>query len=116
MTQFESVTGQSGSATVEVGTVIHEGQRIEALGAIIDTERGLIVGYPHHGNGNGFTNQLRTWDGKAIAALEITGTARGFNGVKLTCYAMTYEGRRYHGRGLGDGMSVRMHGGKVVKP
>lgn len=58
---------------------------------------------------------LTTWTGKRIASLEVTGSARGFNGVELTCYAATIEGRRYYGRGLGAGMYLNLRPGKVVR-
>lgn len=55
---------------------------------------------------------LTTWTGKRVASLEVTGTARGFHGVKLTCYAATIEGRRYIGRGHGPGMYLNMRPSK----
>ncbi len=55
---------------------------------------------------------LTTWPGNRVARLEVTGAARGFNGVKLTCYAATIEGRRYHGRGLGAGMYLNLRPSK----
>jgi hypothetical protein len=106
-----SVTGTaSNGATVEVGTITHEGREFSAMGAVIDTTDGVIVGYPKHGDGTGRDggHTLRTWDGAFIAALEITGYARGFHGTELTCYALTYEGRRYSGRGLGAHMCLRL--------
>lgn len=59
---------------------------------------------------------LTTWPGNRIARLSVNGTTRGFHGVKLTCYSATIEGRNYYGRGLGVGMYLRLHAGKVVKP
>lgn len=53
-------------------------------------------------------NTLTTWMGDFVAALEITGTARGFNGVKLTCYRCIINGRTYIGRGLGPGMYLNL--------
>jgi hypothetical protein len=108
--QSHSLTATAtNGATVEIGTIEHEGRSFEALGAVIDTSTGLILGYPKHGNFNGVPHTLCTWDGKPLGPLAITGYARGFHGVKLTCYSFEYEGRRYTGRGLGDGMSVRLH-------
>lgn len=111
---FESVTGTSGSATVEVGAVIYDGRRFEALGSIIDAERGIIVGYPHHSDKPGMPHLLRTWEGKSMGMLAITGHARGFYGAKLTCYSFEYEGVRYSGRGSGNGMLLRLRAGKRV--
>jgi hypothetical protein len=93
---------------VEIGTIEHEGKSFSAMGSIIDTEARLIIGYPKYGNFNGIGHQLTTWHGDFIAGLAITGKARGFNGVELTCYAIDYQGRRYHGRGLGEGMAVKL--------
>lgn len=57
---------------------------------------------------------LTTWAGQRVARLEVTGTARGFHGVKLTCYRAVIEGRAYHGRGQGEGMYLNLRPGKVV--
>ena len=110
-THSETLTASNG-ARVEQGTVIISDRPFVATGSVIDTEQGVIIGYPSHGGPNG-PHTLRTWAGEAIGALTITGQARGFHGTKLTCYAMTYEGRRYSGRGLGDGMSVRLRARKT---
>lgn len=53
-------------------------------------------------------HSLTTWAGQHVAPLEVTGTARGFHGVKLTCYSATIEGRRYYGRGQGGGMYLNL--------
>lgn len=55
---------------------------------------------------------LTTWTGNRVTDLEVTGSARGFHGVKLTCYAATIEGRRYYGRGHGPGMYLNLRPGK----
>lgn len=60
--------------------------------------------------------RLTTWPGNTVARLEVTGTARGFHGVKLTCYAATIEGRRYHGRGQGPGMYLNLHASRKGLP
>lgn len=58
-------------------------------------------------SGDGRT--LTTWPGNRVASLEVTGTARGFHGVELTCYRATIEGRVYYGRGQGPGMYLNLH-------
>lgn len=58
---------------------------------------------------------LTSWPGNRVARIYVTGTARGFNGVKLTCYSATIEGRNYYGRGLGDGMYINLRPGKVTR-
>lgn len=58
---------------------------------------------------------LTTWPGNVVAPLEVTGTARGFHGVELTCYRAVIEGRAYHGRGLGAGMYLNLRPGKVAR-
>lgn len=67
----------------------------------LEPERG---GHPRH--------VLTTWPGNVIGALEVTGHARGFHGVKLTCYAITIEGRRYIGRGHGPGLYLNLRPSK----
>lgn len=57
---------------------------------------------------------LTTWPGNCVARLRVTGSARGFHGVKLTCYSAVIEGRNYYGRGLGPGMYINLRPGKVV--
>ena len=47
MLQFESKTLLTNSqARVEVATVVHNGHRFEALGAVVDHERGLVMATP----------------------------------------------------------------------
>jgi hypothetical protein len=56
---------------------------------------------------------LTTWNGNVVSRdMRVTGTARGFNGVKLYCYSVTIEGRRYYGRGLGPGMYLNLRPAK----
>jgi hypothetical protein len=55
---------------------------------------------------------LTTWPGNRVAPLAVTGSARGFHGVKLTCYRATIEGRVYHGRGQGPGMYINLRPSK----
>jgi hypothetical protein len=55
---------------------------------------------------------LTTWPGQRVARLYVTGKARGFN-CELTCYSAIIEGRNYYGRGLGPGMYLRLHAGRV---
>jgi hypothetical protein len=57
---------------------------------------------------------LTTWTGTFVSGARITGEARGFHGVKLYCYSTVIEGRRYHGRGLGNGMCLNLKPGKRV--
>jgi hypothetical protein len=61
-------------------------------------------------SGDGRT--LQTWPGNHIAALTVTGKVHGFNGTRLTCYSAVIEGRRYYGRGLGNGMCINLRPAK----
>ena len=91
------------SATIEVATITHERRDFTNMGSIVDTSQGFIFAYVSSDEA-----RLTTWQGKTIAALTRTGRAQGFHGVKLTCYTCTIDGARYHGRGLGAGMCIRM--------
>ena len=88
-------------AKVEISTITHEGRDFSALGSVVDHERGIVIGYPKG-------SELRTWDGTVIGSLRVTGSARGFHGVKLVCYRATIDGIPYYGRGQGDGMILRL--------
>lgn len=57
---------------------------------------------------------LTTWTGKRVGYAQVTGTVRGFHGVKLYCYSTVIEGRHYYGRGQGPGMYVNLRPGKRV--
>lgn len=92
---------QANGAIVERGIFAFEGQEYAALGSVIDEKRGVLVGYPVCG-------VLQTWDGKPIAALKITGYARGSSGERLTCWACEYNGQRYSGRNSGEHMVLKL--------
>lgn len=56
---------------------------------------------------------LITWPGNRVARLETTGKAPAFH-CTLICYSAVIEGRRYYGRGLGNGMYLNLRPGKKV--
>lgn len=109
-TQFKSETFTNG-ATVEVGTVTHDGREFAALGSVIDETRGVIVGYPKG-------DKLQSWDGKDIPGVVLRVTSswpvQSYLGSTMYAYSATYKGRRYHGRGFGDGMSLSLRASKRV--
>ncbi len=90
------------AAKVEVGTFTHQGVKYSALGSIVDHDAGRIIGYPSRDN-----RTLMTWDGRTLGTLKVTGYACGFH-CKLTCYRAAVDGLNYHGRGLGEGMILRL--------
>lgn len=90
---------------IEVGTVTHEGREYSADGAMV-TDKTIMV-YPDADQGLGW-GDVTSWRGRKLGRFEITGRARGFNDVELTCYRITLnDGRVYVGRGLGAGMALR---------
>lgn len=106
----EMVTMVTG-AKVEVATITMLGRDYTATGSVIAEDAGVIVGYPYCVGFypfKGFEYELLTWSGDKIGALEKTGKARGFHGSEITCWAMTYGGKRYSGRNAGTGMVLRL--------
>ncbi len=117
--QTNSVTHTaSNGATIEVGTITHEGRSFSATGAIVDESAGLIFGYVKCLNPDSHPTcqrfELTNWEGATIMPLTRTGKATGFYGTKLECFAGTLNGRRYSGRGLGSGMCIRMRAGRSL--
>lgn len=104
----ETLTATNG-ATVEVGTVVHEGREFAAQGSVIDEQTGVIVGYPKG-------DRLQTWGGKDIEGLKLrvvsTWSVRSWIGSTMYAYSAVYNGRKYHGRGFGDGMSLVLRANK----
>lgn len=109
-TRTETLTATNG-AQIEVGTITHEGRDFAALGSVVDEQNGVIVGYPKDG-------RLHTWDGQLIDGLGmlfITSSwamPRSWIGSRMYAYRATYKGKRYHGRGFGDGMLLRLRASK----
>ena len=106
----ETLTATNG-ATVEVGTITHEGQEFSALGSVIDEQNGVIVGYPKG-------DSLTTWNGQPIEGLRLRITSswrtpRSFVSDRMFAYSATYKGKRYYGRGAGDGMLLRLRRSKA---
>lgn len=105
-------------ATVEVGTITHEGRTFKAGGSCIDMERGRIFAYVKqvgfHKNPALASYELTSWGGDPIMPLQLTGTATGFHGSKLYCFSGTLNGRKWSGRGQGAGMYLTMRAGRAV--
>lgn len=105
-----------GTAKVEVATIIHGGREFTNMGAIVDHERGYVVGYPHE---TGVTwrsrtgrqvasGELRSWSGEKIGEVEVTGHSRGFYGAEIVHFRAYIGDRAYHGKGSGWGMILRL--------
>lgn len=103
-TKSETLTATNG-ASVEVGTIVHNGREYAATGSIVDDEGGYIVGYVDSPGADNISNcaHLTTWNGAEIGVIVRTGTARGFYRTRLYCYSMVRNGYRWHGRGQGHG-------------
>jgi hypothetical protein len=107
-TTFRSVWSErrADGARAELATMTHDGREYSALGAVIDHKRGRVVGYV-----KGAT--LTAWDGALLGTLRAMGRVRlaqwsPSGGEYLTCYRATIDGRAYYGRGLGEGMVLRL--------
>ena len=100
---------QADGARVESATITHEGRDFTALGSVVDTARGFVVGYV---GGSPGAWRLQTWEGTVIAPLTRvrSWTQRGFYGVRVEIHAWraVIDGRTYTGRNSGPGMFVRM--------
>jgi hypothetical protein len=108
--ESKSETFTDKGATVEVGTIIHEGREFSNLSSVIDEARGIISCYP---KGATATN----WNGQVINGLRLTVTSswrtpRSFMSDRMFAYSATYKGTRYHGRGAGDGMLLNLRRSK----
>jgi hypothetical protein len=96
------------TATVEVATMLYEDERHTALGSVVDHEAGHVVGYV---SDDGRT--LTTFQGEPLGTLKMVG---GSDAVKVgrrwreptLSYRAVIDGRRYHGRGAGPGMLLRL--------
>jgi len=91
-------------ARVETGTVTHEGRAYTALGSVVDHESGYVVGYV-----KGAT--LTSWEGATIGTVREVSRwplhNSGFS-TSMHSYRATIDGRSYHGRGMGEGMLLRL--------
>lgn len=106
-TRSEHGTAANGAA-VELGILSHEGKDFSALGSIRDEGNGYIVGYP---KGSG----LQTWDGQDMGIrLQVVSSwpVRSYIGTRMYAYCADIGGVRYHGRGFGDGIVLKLHRSK----
>jgi hypothetical protein len=100
--------GDGRQALVELATVELDGKSFTSGGAMISDEQ--IIGYVSSDG-----RELRTWSGETIMPIRQTGSQRGFYRALIKSYAGVYAGRRWYGRGLGEGMLIRLRPGKAVK-
>jgi hypothetical protein len=104
-------------------TITHEGRSFTSGGAVVSGNHAIVyVGEPRKMY-EGIGGDVTTWHGEKLGTYYIPNSglrsfalrpaARGFNGVKLTCYSVTFtDGSRWHGRGLGTGMMLRLRRSK----
>jgi hypothetical protein len=102
------VAGDGRQALAEIASIELDGQTFTAGGAMISESE--IIGYVSDDG-----CELRTWNGERIMAIRKTGERTGFHRTVLKSYAGQYAGRRWHGRGLGEAMILRLRPGKAVK-
>lgn len=105
-TRIEVQEGPNG-ATAEVVTLIHEGREFSALGAVINHAEGYLVGYVSS-DGKSLTKS----GGEIICPVQLVGEYRRYyrwsGWVTTYCYRARVGELRYHGRGGGPGMLLRM--------
>lgn len=97
-------------AHVEVATLTHNGHNFTNLGSIVDHSRGVVVGYVGKGN------TLTTFDGKQLGTVREVSkwrTPNSFMSSHMHAYRAVIDGKRYHGRGCGEGMILRLFADKV---
>lgn len=100
---------------VEIGTIEHSGRKFSALGSVVDTARGRVSGYVGSGTVPGYGSHVRpltSWDGKTrigvIWPKSSWSTPRSPFSSKMYAYEAEIDGRRYSGRGMGEGMVVHL--------
>ncbi|KKM64984.1 hypothetical protein LCGC14_1495940 [marine sediment metagenome] len=95
----------------ESATVTFQGRDYTAGGFQVDLVSGRMVAYVTR---KGDQLILTTWAGQRIAGLYETGKTRGFYGAELVCYQTRHPvaGFYWHGRGLGEGMMLRLKKGR----
>lgn len=106
-TRIEVAKGPNG-ATAEVVTLSHEGREFTAFGAEIDHANGVLVGYVSS-DGKSLTKS----GGEVICPLQFVSKYRVYSHkwgswTDVFCYRAAAGGLRYHGRGQGPGMLLRM--------
>lgn len=99
------------AATLEVGTIVHEGRAFTAQGALVSDDR-LVCYLSGADSFIGARGEARTWNGARLGTYEITGRwearffgrrswmASHYHSVRITLQ----DGREYVGRGFGNGM------------
>jgi hypothetical protein len=99
---------------IEIGTIEHQGRKFSAMGSVVDSERGVVVGYVGKGTVPGHASHARpltTWKGEQIGVIWPTSswkTPRSYVSSHSYAYDAIVDGEKYHGRGQGEGMVVRL--------
>jgi hypothetical protein len=114
-TRSETHTTPDG-ATLEVGTVTHNGREFSALGHVLSADGSRVTGYlgkPFHGGSEsvGARGFLTDWSGTPIGRYEITGRWRmphsWVASHMVSARVVLQGGAVYTGRGMGVGMIWR---------
>lgn len=101
-------------AQIEVGTVTHEGRDFANLGSVVDHANGFVFGFVGRETPPGHHDTVRTlttWDGKKVlGAIWPTSSwpVRSHIGSRMYAFRARVDGIMYQGRGLGEGMSVKL--------
>jgi hypothetical protein len=90
------------SAVLEIATIVREGHKFTARGSLVDEAGGLILGYVSQDG-----KSLTTWEGKRICGLRMVSKFKAF-GHTVFAYQAAIGGRRWHGRGSGPEMLLRL--------
>ena len=99
---------------IEIGTIEHQGRKFSAMGSVVDSERGVVVGYVGKGTVPGHASHARpltTWKGEQIGVIwpkSSRKTPRSYVSSHSYAYDAIVDGEKYHGRGQGEGMVVRL--------
>lgn len=108
---LNGIDARGNAATLELGTIVHEGRAFTAQGSLVSDNR-LVCYLAGDDRFIGARGEARTWNGARLGSYVITGRweARFFgrrswigshyHSVRITLS----DGREYVGRGFGNGM------------
>lgn len=89
-----------------MATVTHNGHDFTALGSVIDHTSGHVIGYV---SSDGL--KLTTWEGAQIGTVRCTSSWRNPRShfrSRIHAYVANIDGKRYYGRGAGNGMLLKL--------
>jgi hypothetical protein len=88
-----------------------QGKSFTACGSMMSQDGNLVMAYVGRILGP-MRAEITKWNGEVITIARITGTAKGFHRTKLLCVSCSIDGSTYYGRGLGEGMLIRLRKAK----